>query len=292
MPTIRQLKRRIQSVKNTAKITNALQLVAASKMRRAQDRAGQAQPYAEKLRVVLAGLAAQSSGEGDQVLHPLLESRPVRNIAVLHITPDRGLCGGLNSNINRSGGTFVAMQHEPVQVVAVGKKGREFFVRAHVHLAAEFVDLGDYPSQADTLGIARLIMDDYLNETVDRVYISFSEFVSTATQRPVVRQLLPIEPPAMGEGESEAFLSDYIFEPSPEVVLARLLPRYIEMQIYEAILQNAASFQSAQMVAMKNATDNAQDITKELTLTYNKARQEQITKELLDIVGGAAALED
>jgi F-type H+-transporting ATPase subunit gamma len=214
----------------------------------------------------------------------------VRNIAVLHITPDRGLCGGLNSNINRSGGTFVAMQHEPVQVVAVGKKGREFFTRAHVHIAAEFTELGDYPAQADTLAIARLIMDDYLAGVVDRVYVSFAEFVSTATQRPTVRQLLPIEPPAM-EGDSEAFLSDYIFEPSPEVVLARLLPRYIEMQIYEAILQNAASFQSAQMVAMKNATDNANEITRELTLTYNKARQEQITKELLDIVGGAAALE-
>lgn len=290
MPTIRQLKRRIQSVKNTAKITNALQLVAASKMRRAQDRAGQAKPYAEKLRAVLAGLASQSQGEGDEVLHPLLENRPVRNIAVLHITPDRGLCGGLNSNINRSGGTFVAMQHEPVQVVAVGKKGRDFFTRAHVHIAAEFTALGDYPAQADTLGISRLIIDDYLNGTVDRVYVSFSEFVSTATQRPVIRQLLPIEPPAM-DGESEVILSDYIFEPSPEVVLARLLPRYIEMQIYEAILQNAASFQSAQMVAMKNATDNANDITKELTLTYNKTRQEQITKELLDIVGGAAALE-
>lgn len=291
MATIRQLKRRIQSVKNTAKITNALQLVAASKMRRAQDRAGQARPYAEKLRAVLAGLASQSQGEGDEVLHPLLEKRPVRNIAVLHITPDRGLCGGLNSNINRSGGTFVAMQHEPVQVVAVGKKGRDFFTRAHVHISAEFTELGDYPTQSDTTGIARVIMEDYLNGVVDRVYVSFAEFVSTATQRPTIRQLLPIEPPEMDDDAGEALLSDYIFEPAPTTVLARLLPRYIEMQIYEAILQNAASFQSAQMVAMKNATDNANEITRELTLTYNKARQEQITKELLDIVGGAAALE-
>ncbi|MEO8539632.1 MAG: ATP synthase F1 subunit gamma [bacterium] len=292
MPTIRQLKRRIQSVKNTAKITNALQLVAASKMRRAQDRAGQAKPYAEKMRLVLASLSSQTP-EGDSEdggLQSWLTTRPVKNIAVLHITPDRGLCGGLNSNINRSGGTFVAMQHEPVQVVAVGKKGRDFFTRAHVHIAAEFTDLGDYPTQAETTGITRLIIDDYLNGTVDRVYISFSEFVSTATQRPTIRQLLPIEPPA-DDGEVQAGISDYIFEPSPEVVLARLLPRYIEMQIYEAVLQNAASFQSAQMVAMKNATDNANDMTRELTLVYNKTRQEQITKELLDIVGGAAALE-
>lgn len=291
MATIRQLKRRIQSVKNTAKITNALQLVAASKMRRAQDRAIQARPYAEKLRVVLAGLATKEGGD-ESAAHPLLVSRPVKNIAVLHVTPDRGLCGGLNSNMNRSAGTFVAMQHEPVSIVAVGKKGRDFFIRAHSHVIAEFTDFGDYPTQSDTLGISRLIMDDYLNGTIDRVYISFPELVSTANQRPTIRQLLPIEPPQMESLEAaQEFREDYIFEPSPDVVLQRLLPRYIEMQIYEAILQNAASFQSAQMVAMKNATDSAQDITRELTLTYNKARQEQITKELLDIVGGAAALE-
>lgn len=289
MATIRQLKRRIQSVKNTAKITNALQLVAASKMRRAQDRAMQAQPYAEKLRHVIAGLATY--GSGDEAPHPLLETREVKNIAVLHITPDRGLCGGLNANLNRSAGTFVALQHEPVQVVAIGKKGRDFFIRAHVHIAAEITELGDYPSQGDTLAIARVIINDYLDGVVDRVYVSFPEFVSTANQRPVIRQLLPIEPPSMDEESAEQLVQDYIFEPDPTEVLARLLPRYVEMQIYEAVLQNAASFQSAQMVAMKNATDNAQEITRELTLTYNKARQEQITKELLDIVGGAAALE-
>lgn len=293
MPTIRQLKRRITSVKNTAKITNALQLVAASKMRRAQDRAAQAKPYAEKLRVVLAGLATQDQSADGEAAHPLLATRPARNVAVLHITPDRGLCGGLNANMNRSAGTFVAMQHEPVSIVAVGKKGRDFFVRAHAHLIAEFTDLGDYPSQNDTLGVARLIIDDYLNGTVDRVYVSYPELVSTANQRPTIRELLPIAAPQMDTLEdAEAFRQDYIFEPSPQVVLERLLPRYIEMQIYEAVLQSAASFQSAQMVAMKNATDNAHEITRELTLTYNKIRQEQITKELLDIVGGAAALED
>jgi F-type H+-transporting ATPase subunit gamma len=292
MATIRQLKRRIASIKNTAKITNALQLVAGSKMRRAQDRALQSRPYAEKLRFVLSGLATKDES-GDEAGHPLLVSRPVRNVAMLHITPDRGLCGGLNSNLNRSAGTFVAMRHEPVSVVAVGKKGRDFFVRAHAHLIAEFTELGDYPTQADTLGISRLIMDDYLNGAIDRVYLSYPEFVSTAVQRPAIRQLLPIEPPQRDSaGEAETYRQGYIFEPSPGLVLARLLPRYIEMQIYEAVLESAASFQSAQMVAMKNATDNAKDIERELTLTYNKARQEQITKELLDIVGGAAALEE
>lgn len=292
MATIRQIKRRITSIQSTTKITNALQLVAASKMRRAQDRAVQAQPYAEKLRTVLAGLAGESS-DGDESLHPLLVERPAQSIAVLHITPDRGLCGGLNANMNRSAGNFVAMHNEPSHIIAVGKKGRDFFVRAHMHLLAEFTELGDYPSQADTLAIARVVIDDYLNGTVDRVYVSYPQFVSTAVQRPVVRQLLPIEPPSVeNAAQAESLRQSYIFEPSPKVVLERLLPRYIEMLIYEAVLQNAASFQSAQMVAMKNATDNALDIQKELTLTYNKVRQEQITKELLDIVGGAAALED
>jgi len=289
MPTIRQLKRRITSVKNTAKITNALQLVAASKMRRAQDRALQAQPYAEKLRLVLAGLAKTSSGD-QETAHPLLEVRPVRTVGILHITPDRGLCGGLNANLNRSVATFAVGQPGAVATIAVGKKGRDFLARAHFDLRAEFTELGDYPAQSDTLGIARVVISDYLAGSIDRVYISFSQFVSTANQRPVIRQLLPIEPPQEEPTTASGFHQDYIFEPSPGVVLQRLLPRYIEMQIYEAILQTAASFQSAQMVAMKNATDNAQDITRELTLTYNKARQEQITKELLDIVGGAAAL--
>lgn len=292
MPTIRQIKRRITSIQSTTKITNALQLVAASKMRRAQDRAVQARPYAEKLRTVLAGLATGARQEDPDSISPLLLARPVESVAMLHITPDRGLCGGLNANLNRSAGTFVAMQHEPTQVIAVGKKGRDFFVRAHTHVVAEFTDLGDYPTQSDTLGIARVVMDDYLAGNVDRVYLSYASFVSTAVQRPVVRQLLPIEPPQMDDaGAAEAFRQSYIFEPSPQVVLDRLLPRYIEMQIYEAILESAASEQSARMVAMKNATDNATEIQRELTLTYNKVRQEQITKELLDIVGGAAALE-
>ncbi|MEX2081386.1 MAG: ATP synthase F1 subunit gamma, partial [Dehalococcoidia bacterium] len=255
MATIRQLRRRISSVKNTAKITNALQLVAASKMRRAQDRAAQAHPYAEKLRAVIAGLST-GVGEEAEALHPLLVQRPPQTIAVLHVTPDRGLCGGLNANLNRSAGSFIAMQHEPANVIAVGKKGRDFFTRAHVHITAEFIELGDYPTQADTLGVARVIIDDYIEGVIDKVFVSYPELVSTAVQHPVIRQLLPIEPPQMDTAEEgETFRRSYIFEPSPAGVLERLLPRYIEMQIYEAVLQTAASFQSAQMVAMKNATD-------------------------------------
>ncbi|HJP41494.1 MAG TPA: ATP synthase F1 subunit gamma [Dehalococcoidia bacterium] len=291
MATIKQLKRRITSVENTTKITNALQLVAASKMRRAQDRAMQARPYAEKLRTVLSGLAT-GADSGDGPAHPLLDSRAATTVGVLHITPDRGLCGGLNANMNRAAGTFVAGRDEEVNVVAVGKKGRDFFIRARTNVSAEFTELGDYPTQAETLGISHLVIDDYMNEVVDQVYLSFPHFVSTANQTPVIRQLLPIEPPQMDSDEEAAeFRQSYIFEPSPAVVLERLLPRFIEMQIYEAILESAASEQSARMVAMKNATDNASDIQRELTLTYNKLRQEQITTELLDIVGGASALE-
>lgn len=293
MATIRQLRRRIATVKNTAKITNALQLVAASKMRRAQDRATQARPYADKLQLVLAGLSTYESSDGERPPHPLLARRPVANVGLLHITPDRGLCGGLNTNLNRSAGTFVAMQEQPVALVAVGKKGRDFFVRARARVMAEFTELGDYPSQGDTLPITRLIIQDFLDGTVDAVYVSFASFVSTAIQRPVIRQLLPIQPPQMESAEAAAaYRADYIFEPSPDVVLERLLPRYVEMLIYQAVLESAASEQSARMVAMKNATDNANELVRELTLTYNKARQEQITKELLDIVGGAAALEE
>jgi F-type H+-transporting ATPase subunit gamma len=293
MATIRQLKRRIGSIRNTAKITNALQLVAASKMRRAQDRATQSRPYADKLSTVLAGLGTGAAALDPEAQHPLLAVRPVQNVGIVHITPDRGLCGGLNSNLNRSAGTFVAAQEHPVSVIAVGKKGRDFFNRARINVVAELTDLGDYPSQLDTSTISRLVIDDYVSGAVDRVYISYPLLVSTAVQRPVIRQLLPLEAPKMESAEeAEAYRADYIFEPAPEVVLERLLPRYVEVIIYDAVLQMAASFQSAQMVAMKNATDNAHDIERELTLTYNKARQEQITKELLDIVGGAAALED
>ncbi|MGI8926198.1 MAG: ATP synthase F1 subunit gamma [Tepidiformaceae bacterium] len=291
MATIRELKRRISGIRNMTKVTNALQLVAASKMRRAQDRALQSRPYAEKMQLVLAGLA--TGGSSDEAAHPLLVSRPVQNVGIVHITPNRGLCGGLNSNLNRSAGLFAAAQADPVAIVAVGKKGRDFFVRARSSVVAEFTHLGDYPTQGETLAISKVIMDDYTAGIVDRVFLSYSDFISTANQRPVIRQLLPIEPPQMDTSqEAEQFRQTYIFEPSPEVVLERLLPRYIEMQIYEAVLESAASEQSARMVAMKNATDNAIEISRDLTLTYNKARQEQITTELLDIIGGAAALEE
>ena len=291
MPTIRQLKRRITSVQNTAKITNALQLVAASKMRRAQDRATQGRPYAEKIQGVLASLASTGEAGEEDGRHPFLVQRPVKNIGVLHITPDRGLCGALNSNLNREAASFVAEINEPVSMVAVGKKGRDFFLRSELNLAAEFTELGDYPALTQTQTVAKVIMEDYLNGRVDKVFISFGEFINTVNQQPVIKQLLPVIPPEQADGEADdALTQEYIFEPDPLLVYERLLPRYVIMQVHSAILESAASEQSARMVAMKNATDNASDIESELTLTYNKVRQEQITSDLLAIVGGAEAL--
>jgi F-type H+-transporting ATPase subunit gamma len=291
MPTIRQLKRRITSVQNTAKITNALQLVAASKMRRAQDRATEGRPYADKIQSVLASLASAGENVDDESKHSFLVQRPVKNIGVLHITPDRGLCGALNSNLNREAAEFVADLSEPVSIVTVGKKGRDFFSRSETNISAEFTEIGDYPALSQTQTIAKIVMEDYLNGTVDKVYISFGEFINTVNQQPIVKQLLPVIPPDSTNDEAtESLQQEYIFEPNPLLVYERLLPRYVIMQVHAAILESAASEQSARMVAMKNATDNASDIESELTLTYNKVRQEQITSDLLAIVGGAEAL--
>jgi F-type H+-transporting ATPase subunit gamma len=290
MANTREIRRRIGAIQNTAKITNALQLVAASKMRRAQDRALASRPYAQRLRAVLAGLASASASEST---HPLLDVREPNTIGIVHVTPSRGLCGGLNSNLNRSVGTFVAEAPVTVQAVAVGKKGRDFLSRSRVPVVAEFIGLGDFPTQFQTNQIASIVIEDYIAGRVDRVYLSFAELVTTAVQRPVVLQVLPITRPTeedVTEADAAALRQGYIFEPSAEELFERLLPRYVEVLIYEAVLESAASEQSARMVAMKNASDNALEIERELTLTYNKVRQQQITSELLDIVGGAEAV--
>jgi F-type H+-transporting ATPase subunit gamma len=284
MATIREIKRRIKSIQNTAKVTKAMEMVAASKMRRAQERTIAARPYAEKMQQVLADLAAQySSGEE---IHPLLVQRPVNRIALIHITPDRGLCGGLVASVNRSVASFILEQQVPVSVVVVGRKGRDFLVRSGQEVRAEFTNLGDRPSVVDLQPIAHIVIDDYANGLIDEVHISYTQFINTVNQRPVLWRLLPIEPATIEPGQN----MEYIYEPSPSEVLAQLLPRFVEMELYHVILESIASEQSARMVAMRNATDNAKEVIEDLTLTYNKVRQEMITKELLDISGGVVAL--
>jgi len=286
MPGIREIRRRIRSVRNTAKITKAMEMVAASKMRRAQERVLAARPYAEKMVEVLSHLASQPMEE--EALHPLLQVREVRKIEIVHITPDRGLCGGLNSNVNRSTSAFM-LQPGGVSatLVTVGKKGRDFMARYGRDVKAVFTDLGDRPTVLGILPIARIIIQDYSQGTVDKVYLAYTRFVTTTNQTPVIRQILPVEPAKM-EGMKRA---SYIYEPSAAAVMGELLPRFVEMQVYHAVLESIASEQSARMVTMRNATDNANDMIQDLTLAYNKARQEMITKELLDITGGVVALE-
>jgi F-type H+-transporting ATPase subunit gamma len=284
MIPIRVIRRRIRSIKNTAKITKAMEMIAASKMRQAQLRVIAARPYAERMRHVLADLSAQPKTE--ERIHPLLQQREVKRIAVIHITPDRGLCGGLNANINRKTASFIFEMSVPVSIIAVGRKGRDFMSRYGREIIAEFTQLGDQPTLIDTTPISRVVIDDYIKGQIDEVHLAYTQFVTTVTQRPVIWKLLPVEPAKLERAENV----EYIYEPSPQVVLENLLPRYVEMQVYHAILESIASEQSARMVAMRNATDNANEMIEDLTLIYNKARQELITKELLDIAGGIVTL--
>ncbi len=284
MANIRLIRRRIKGIQSTAKITRAMEMIATLKMRRAQERGLAGRPYSDKISQVLADLAALS--RGTEAPHPLLQSRPVNKIAVVHITPDRGLCGGLNTNINRLAANFILEQSVPVTLITVGRKGLEFMRRYNRDIRAEFTQLGDQPDLLDTLPISRIVIDDYTDGVADQVYLVYTQFISTMVQKPFMKQILPVEPAAIPQVQNV----DYIYEPSPAAVLGELLPRFVEMQIYHAILESIASKQSAQMVAMRNATDNANELIEDLTLMYNKARQESITKELLDITGGAAAL--
>ena len=285
MANIRLIRQRIRGVSNIAKITKAMEMIAASRMRRAQERGLAGRPYSEKITQVIAALAALPM-EG-KALHPLLQRRPVAKIAVVHITPDRGLCGGLVGNVNRKVASFILEQQAvAVKLVTVGRKGFDFMRRSSQDIVAEFIGLGDRPSLLDTLPISRIIIDDFSSGAIDEVYLSYTRFISTMTQEPVLEKILPTEPAPIPTIQNVG----YIYEPNPVLVLGELLPRFIEMQVYHAILEAVASEQSARMVAMRNATDNASELIDDLTLMYNKERQEIITKELLDITGGAAAL--
>src|SRR5689334_21368212 len=292
MPSLRDIRRRIRSVRNTAKITKAMELVAASRLRRAQMRVTQARPYAEAMRALMAELGAVSAGSG-ATLHPLLVQRDVRNVGVVLVTPDRGLAGPLNTNVIRRG-TEVILEEErsdgrAVEIVTVGRKGQDFLVRRGRKVLGTFIGIVDRVQYDDVIPIARVVMDSFLSGAVDRAVLIYPRFVSTLTQRPEVVQLLPIAAPAAEAAQKQQRL-DYIFEPDPQSILEQLLPRYVEVQLYQALLETAASFYSAQMVAMRNATENANDLVESLSLTYNKVRQANITREVTEIASAAEAM--
>lgn len=265
-----------------------MELVAASKMRRSQLNALAARPYAERLSWVLADLAETLPQIDPADRHPLIQVREeIRTVDLILVTPNRGLSGALPGNLMRRAAQFITEREgTAVRVCAVGRKGRDFMRRTGQEIVAEFTELGDYPSYDETRPIAQVVIEDYIKRAADEAWIIYGEFVNTVMQQPQARRLLPIEPPT--EAETEAI--DYIYEPGRAEVLAELLPRYLERQVYDAILEAGASEQSARMVAMRNATDSANELVEDLTLEYNKARQESITNELLDIVGGVEAL--
>ena len=284
MASTQILRRRIRSVQGTQKICKAMEMIATARMRRAQDQAVAGRPYSEKISRVVADLAIRPQLKGE--VPPLLQKREVKKIALVHITTYRGLCGGLNANLNRLVAGFILEQALPVALITVGRKGRALMLRTGQTLHAEFSGISDCPTMMETLPISRLVIDAYSSGEVDRVYLAYPRFVTTLLQQPVVEALLPVEPAEVPPAQRV----EYIFEPDPTAVLHHLLPRFVEMQVYHAVLELVASEQSARMVAMRNASDNAMEVIEDLTLTLNKARQEIITREICDISGGAEAL--
>lgn len=295
MPSLKDIRGRIGSVRNIAQITRAMEMVAASRMKRAQDSILAARPYADELEGALVRVAG-AAGLGEEI-DPLLASRPIRRAAIIVITTDRGLAGSLNANATRSVLRWVARRASgengdaPVEVeaVTVGRKGRDALRRAGVPIAAHFAQLGDKPSFADVTPIARLVTEDFLAGKYDEIDIAYSTFVSTLSQKPEIDTILPVVRPEMAD-ETEQTNDEYLFEPSPEAVLSRLLPHYVAINIYRAVLENNASEQSARMIAMRNSTENANELIDDLTLVYNKTRQATITREMIEIASGAEAL--
>ncbi|MBI1800715.1 MAG: ATP synthase F1 subunit gamma [Chloroflexi bacterium] len=288
MATPQEIRRRIKSVKNISQVTRAMEAVSASKMRRAAVQVVATRPYARKAWEVAGFLARQA--QAGPAPHSLLEQRPVEKIALVLVTPDKGLAGGMIANIIRTAATFRRNQTSPVSLITVGRKGRDFFARYGGGIVAEFGKLGDTPSLLKTTPISKLAIDAFLSREFDAVYLAYTDFVNVMQQRPVVRQILPVipvDPEAVGAAK---FYPSYIYEPDEETLLAALMPRLIELQVYQAVLESLASEHSARMVAMRNATGNAKELVTDLTLTLNKVRQATITRDMLDIAGGVEAL--
>jgi F-type H+-transporting ATPase subunit gamma len=285
MASQREIRRRISSARNIKQITRAMQFVAASKLRRAQESTLASRPYREQLDEVISDIAAVLGGED----HPLLAGRQIdrpHSRLIVLITSDRGLAGALNTNTIRFVAREVTEHPGECKVATVGRKGRDAMRRARVPIAAHFEGFGDRPSFADVLPLARLVDDDFVGGVYDRVDIVYSRFVSTLVQKPVVEQLLPVTPTGDTAGIPG---NQFIFEPNPAVVLKALLPRYVATRLFQAVLEAKASEESSRMVAMKNATENAQELIEDLTLSYNKVRQANITREMIEIASGAQA---
>ena len=281
MPSPREIRRRIVSARNIKQITRAMQFVAASKLRRAQESTLAARPYAEKIDEVLADLASVLGAEE----HPLLARREGGLRLVVMITTDRGLAGPFNTNMIRFAAREITESAGDLTVITIGRKGRDAMRRARVPMEAHFNGFGDRPSFADVLPLARIVTDDYLAGRVNRVDIIYSRFESTLSQKPAIDRLLPID---YGEDTAEGIPGhQFIFEPDAATVLTQLLPRYVATRLFQAVLESRASEESSRMVAMKNATENAEALIEDLTLSYNKVRQANITREMIEIATGA-----
>ncbi|MFZ5532968.1 MAG: F0F1 ATP synthase subunit gamma [Pseudomonadota bacterium] len=287
MAGTKEIRNQIRSVRNTQKITKAMEMVAASKMRKAQDQMTATRPYAERMREVIGHLAAASP----DYRHPfLVESETVKRVGILFVSTDRGLCGGLNINLFKT--VLAEMrrwdgQGVEVDLAIIGGKGIGFFRRLGGRIVAQQSGLGDRPHLDQLIGTIKVMLDAYREGRIDRLFLVRNQFVNTMTQKPVVQQVLPVEPVR----ESEMLSNwDYIYEPNPAALLDDVLIRYVESQIYQAVVENVASEMAARMVAMKSASDNAGEVIQRLTLIYNKARQAAITQELAEIVAGAAAV--
>lgn len=286
MPSLIDIRRRVRSVRNTQQITKAMQMVSAAKLRRAQDRALAARPYAATLRQILANVAEAAEQSGDAGVHPLLAVRPEQKVLVVVVTADRGLAGGFNSNLLRLAQRFVdEHQGKEVSFELVGRKGRDYFRRRGAKISAEYLDVFRNVRWEDAEKIADSIIERFSSAEVDAVYLFVNEFKSVMASRLTHSRILPIEAPKSAEAV------DYIYEQSPKELLGSLLPRYVRGQIYQALVESAAAEHAARMMAMEAATNNAREMIDNLTLYMNRVRQASITKELIEVVSGAAALE-
>ncbi|MFY8274590.1 F0F1 ATP synthase subunit gamma [Pseudoalteromonas sp. SSDWG2] len=286
MASGKEIKSKIGSIKNTQKITSAMEMVAASKMKKAQDRVASSRPYAENLRKVIGHVANASL----EYRHAYLEEREVKRVGYIVISTDRGLCGGLNSNEFKKVAIDVKAWKEKgvsADFAVLGSKAASFFQRFGGSLQAKKSGLGDAPSVQDVIGPVKVMLDAYNEGKIDRLFVVYNKFVNTMKQEPTIDQLLPLP---KTESEELAHRWDYIYEPDPKALLETLMVRFVESQVYQGVVENAASEQAARMVAMKAATDNAGDLMDELQLVYNKARQAAITQEISEIVGGSAAV--